>query len=136
MTDKDSSPHIAALQELEAALDAHRRTQAGAGASARADAAKNPPRRAWIATPMGLRKPGWRLPFNPWFMFDRKHPVVRKTTIAAIIVAAVVLAGGGALWWRLASGPIMLDLFTPWLTSAIEQNLGSRYRVAGRRHAA
>ena len=42
----------------------------------------------------------------------------------------MVLAGGGALWWRLASGPIMLDLFTPWLTSAIEQNLGSRYRVA------
>ena len=36
---------------------------------------------------------------------------------------------GGALWWRLSSGPIMLDLATPWLTSAIEQNLGSRYRV-------
>ena len=30
----------------------------------------------------GLRMPGWRLPFNPWFMFDRRHPVVRKTTIA------------------------------------------------------
>jgi hypothetical protein len=62
-------------------------------------------------------------------MFDRKHPVVRKTAITAVIVAAVVLAAGGALWWRLASGPIMLDLFTPWLTAAIEQNLGSRYRV-------
>ena len=79
---------------------------------------------------MGLRTPGWRLPFNPWFMFDRRHPVVRKTTIAAVVVAAVVLVGGGALWWRLASGPIMLDLVTPWLTAAIEQNLGSRYRVA------
>ena len=41
----------------------------------------------------------------------------------------MVLVGGGALWWRLSSGPIMLDLATPWLTSAIEQNLGSRYRV-------
>jgi hypothetical protein len=30
MKDKDSIPHIAALQELEAALDAHRRNQAGA----------------------------------------------------------------------------------------------------------
>ena len=40
-----------------------------------------------------------------------------------------MLIGGGALWWRLSSGPIMLDLATPWLTSAIEQNLGSRYRV-------
>ena len=88
---------------------------------------RNTPRRGWIAH---LWAPGWRLSFNPGIMFDRKHPVVRKTTIAAIIVAAVVLAGGGAVWWRLASGPIMLDLFTPWLTAAIEQNLGSRYRVA------
>src|ERR1041385_5745284 len=130
MTDKDSSLHIAALQELEAALDAHRRTQAEARASARADAAERLPRRAWMARPWGLRKPGWRLPFNPWFMFDRRHPIVRRTTIAAAVVGLVVMAGAGALWWRLTSGPIMLDLATPWLTSAIEQNLGSRYRVA------
>jgi hypothetical protein len=129
MTDKDSSPHIAALQELEAALDAHRRTQAGAGAHARANALKKSPRRAWFARSWNFRKLHWRLPFNPWVMFDRGHPVVRKATIAAIAVAAVMLVGGGALWWRLASGPIMLDLFTPWLTAAIEQNLGTRYRV-------
>ena len=129
MTDKDSSLHIAALQELEAALDAHRRIQMEAGASARASAAERLSRRAWIARPWGLRMPGWRLPFNPWFMFDRRHPVVRKATIAGGAVLAVLLVCAGALWWRLASGPIMLDLFTPWLTSAIEQNLGSRYRV-------
>jgi hypothetical protein len=55
--------------------------------------------------------------------------VVRVTTIAAGLVGIVVLVGVGALWWRLSSGPIMLDLATPWLTSAIEQNLGGRYRV-------
>src|SRR3954471_15797396 len=129
MTDKDSSLHVAALQELEAALDAHRRTQAEAGASARADDAKQLTRHAWIARPWGLRMPGWRLPFNPWFMFDRRHPVVRKTTMAGGAVLGVLLLCAGALWWRLSSGPIMLDLVTPWLTSAIEQNLGSRYRV-------
>ena len=129
MTDKDNSLHVAALQELEAALDAHRRTQAEAGASARASGAKRLPRRAWVARPWGLRMPGWRLPFNPWSMFDRRHPVVRRTTVAAGAVLGVLLVCVGALWWRLASGPIMLDLFTPWLTSAIEQNLGSRYRV-------
>jgi AsmA-like C-terminal region len=129
MTDKDNSPHIAAFQELEAALDAHRRTQAEAGAVARADAPKREPRRAWFARRWGLRNPGWRLPFNPWFMFDRRHPVVRKATIVGGAVAAVALIFAGALWWRLGSGPIMLDLFTPWLTAAIEQNLGSRYRV-------
>ena len=129
MTDKDSTLHIAALQELEAALDAHRRTQAEAGAAARADVAPRLTRRAWIARPWGLRMPGWRLPFNPWFMFDRRHPVVRKTTIVAGAVLVVLLVCAGGLWWRLSSGPIMLDLFTPWLTAAIEQNLGSRYRV-------
>ena len=33
------------------------------------------------------------------------------------------------LWWRLNSGPIQLDAFTPWLVSAIEENFGSRERV-------
>src|SRR3954462_6741130 len=107
MTDQDSSPHIAALRELEAALAAHRRTQAAAGALVRVQSPK-PRRRSWIARRWGLRQPGWGLPFNPWFMFDRRHPVVRKTTIVAAAVGAVVLAVGGAVWWRLSSGPIML----------------------------
>ncbi len=130
MTDKDSSPHIAALQELEAALDAHRRTQAASGARAHAPEAERRAPRGSASRPWGLRNPGWRLPFNPWFLFDRRHPVVRKTTIGVAAAVVVVLTGAGALWWRLASGPIMLDLVTPWLISAIEQNLGSRYRVA------
>ena len=129
MTEKDSTLHIAALQELEAALDAHRRTQAEARASARADVAGRLPRRAWMTRPWGLRMPGWRLPFNPWFMFDRRHPVVRKAALVTGAVVGVLLLCAGALWWRLSSGPIMLDLVTPWLTSAIEQNLGSRYHV-------
>ena len=33
------------------------------------------------------------------------------------------------LWWRLSSGPIQLDVFTPWLVSAIEENFGSHERV-------
>jgi hypothetical protein len=123
MTDEHSSPHIAALHQLEAALDAHRRTQGEAPASA-GDSDPLPDRR------YGLRRPGWRLPFNPWFLFDRRHPVLRWTTIAAAAVVALVLAGGGALWWRLGSGPIFLDLATPWITAALEQNLGRGYRVA------
>jgi hypothetical protein len=30
----------------------------------------------------------------------------------------------GGLWWRLGAGPINLDMATPWLASAIEQNIG------------
>jgi hypothetical protein len=123
MTDQNSSPHVSALRELEAALEAHRRTQAVAGASTHA-AAPDLAARFW-----GIRIPAWRLPFDPFFLFDRRHPFVRNATIAIAGVAALVLIGGGLLWWRLTSGPITLDVATPWLTSAIEQNLGSRYRV-------
>ena len=135
MTDKTTSPRITALQELEAALDEHRRAQpnacdaqphASAQPLADADPPPNDPEqsRRW-----GLRRPGWRLPFNLWSPFDRRHPVVRGLTIGVLALFVLVLIGGGALWWRLSSGPIMLDLVTPWLTSAIEQNLGGRYRV-------
>ena len=34
-----------------------------------------------------------------------------------------------ALWWRLASGPIELDVATPWLTAAIKENFGSGHEV-------
>ncbi len=30
----------------------------------------------------------------------------------------------GALWWRLGAGPINLDMATPWLAAAIEENIG------------
>ena len=34
-----------------------------------------------------------------------------------------------ALWWRLSSGPIELDLATPWLSAAIKENFGSGHDV-------
>jgi hypothetical protein len=45
----------------------------------------------------------------------------------AIVAASVLMVFGGcffALWWRLGAGPINLDVVTPWLASAIEQNIG------------
>ncbi len=30
----------------------------------------------------------------------------------------------GALWWRLGAGPINLEMATPWLAAAIEENIG------------
>ena len=62
-------------------------------------------------------------------MLDRRHPVVRGPRSPRSLWPPCCWWCGGAVWWRLASGPIMLDLATPWLTSAIEQNCGSRYRV-------
>jgi hypothetical protein len=125
MTDKDTSPRGLTLQELallelEAALEKHRREQGESAPSG--DGGSR--RRVW-----GLRQPGWRLPFNPWFMFDRRHPVIRRITVIALAAVAVVVLAVGALIWRLSSGPIMLDVATPWLTSAIEKNFGNKYRV-------
>ena len=117
MTDENSSPRDTALQELEAALNRHRREQ------------DKPAPEGWRTRIWGLRKPGWRLPFNLWFPFDRRHPVVRSLTIAVIAAVAVCCVGGGVLWWRLGSGPIEFDIATPWLTAAIEENFGSRYQV-------
>ena len=62
-------------------------------------------------------------------MFDRRHPVVRRVTIGIVASIAVFIVISGAIWWRLASGPISLDVATPWLTAAVEQNFGSRYRI-------
>jgi hypothetical protein len=33
------------------------------------------------------------------------------------------------LWWRLSSGPIELDVATPWLKAAIEENFGGNHTV-------
>jgi hypothetical protein len=44
-----------------------------------------------------------------------------------VVGAALVLIFAGSffgLWWRLGAGPINLDMVTPWLAAAIEQNIG------------
>ncbi len=47
-------------------------------------------------------------------------------TAAVFGVVAILCAG---LWWRLGSGPIEIDLATPWLARAIEENFGGSHRV-------
>lgn len=48
-----------------------------------------------------------------------------KRLAVVIVVLAVIFAGCfGGLWWRLGAGPINLDLATPWLAAAIEDNIG------------
>jgi hypothetical protein len=46
--------------------------------------------------------------------------------LAIVIAALLVIFAGcfGALWWRLGAGPINLDMATPWLAAAIEENIG------------
>jgi hypothetical protein len=44
-----------------------------------------------------------------------------------IVLATVVVLG---LWWRLSSGPIELNVATPWLKAAIEENFGGNHSVS------
>jgi hypothetical protein len=46
--------------------------------------------------------------------------------LAVVIAVLVVIFAGcfGGLWWRLGAGPINLDMATPWLAAAIEDNIG------------
>jgi hypothetical protein len=48
-----------------------------------------------------------------------------KRLAVVIAVLMVIFAGCfGGLWWRLGAGPINLDMATPWLAAAIEENIG------------
>src|SRR6266446_5705890 len=48
-----------------------------------------------------------------------------KRLAVVIAVLMVIFAGCfGGLWWRLGAGPINLDVATPWLAAAIEDNIG------------
>jgi hypothetical protein len=55
---------------------------------------------------------------------------VRRLFWGATLTFAVVVVGIAALWWRLNSGPIELDMATPWLKAAIERNFGGQHTVA------
>ena len=55
--------------------------------------------------------------------------LVRARWLRRLVVTSVVLGGLFAiafagLWWRLGAGPISLDMATPWLITAIEENIG------------
>ena len=59
-----------------------------------------------------------------------RHAWARRTLWAlgaSVAVCAVIALG---LWWRLNHGPIEVDIATPWLKAAIEQNFGDKYAVS------
>jgi AsmA-like C-terminal region/Protein of unknown function len=56
-------------------------------------------------------------------------PWVRRAGFAMAGTFAVVLLVGGGLYWRLSSGPISIDIVTPWLTKAIAENVGNQFQI-------
>ncbi len=54
---------------------------------------------------------------------------VRWVGIGIVAVAAIFVLVAGGLWLMLASGPISLDVATPWLAAAVAENLGKQFHV-------
>src|ERR1700733_6732052 len=62
-------------------------------------------------------------------VLGRHRRLIRRVGIVSGVLAGLLIVVLGGLWWRLSSGPIQLDAFTPWLASAIADNFGSRESV-------
>jgi uncharacterized protein DUF3971 len=98
-----------------------------------------PPRwRSVVRLRRAVRFPALEGPHRPgapsrlarlWLILARHRVLFRRTAIGLGAFAAVILLGCVALWWRLATGPIQLDVVTPWLAAAIEENFGSGHHV-------
>ena len=76
----------------------------------------------------GQWRDGVRSPLRPGFL-ARHGRFLRRAAVSALALCGLAVLGCFGLWWRLASGPIQLDIATPWLASAIEQNFGSGHHV-------
>ncbi|MDP2408816.1 MAG: hypothetical protein Q8M26_00850 [Pseudolabrys sp.] len=78
----------------------------------------------------GPHRRGRRHPALRRGVFDfLRRPLIRRLIWAtgfSVVLASIAAAG---LWWRLSSGPIDLDMATPWLKSAIEENFGGTHTV-------
>ena len=61
-------------------------------------------------------------------LFHRR-PWLARTAIILSGLAVLSAISFGGLWLRLGAGPINLNIVTPWLASAIEENLGKDHSV-------
>lgn len=57
-----------------------------------------------------------------WFTGERW---VKRLALTLGVFGIIFAIGFGGLWWRLGAGPVNLDMATPWLIAAIEENIGS-----------
>ena len=85
--------------------------------------------RARAARRMRAAMRQWGVLQRAALQFLRRRTVRRLLWGTTITLGLLVVAAGG-LWWRLASGPIELDLATPWLKKAIEDNFGGAHTVS------
>jgi hypothetical protein len=62
-------------------------------------------------------------------LLARHRRLIKRLAIGGGALVGLLVLGCAGLWWRLSTGPIQVDAFSPWLVAAIEENFGSRERV-------
>ncbi len=88
----------------------------------REEAAGHQARRLLSRSSSGFHRIGDGLAaFQRWLAGERW---VRRLAVVIAVLAVIFAGCFGALWWRLGAGPINLDIATPWLAAAIEDNIG------------
>ena len=102
----DRNPAPAARLEAESAASAWWRSGVG--------------RALWWQIAKRFAKPVLRVTQSRW---------MRRFGIGAAAAVAIFVLVAGGLWLLLASGPISLDVATPWLAAAVAENFGNRFRV-------
>lgn len=131
MRDKEDCPKLAGLRSLEASLHLHRCAEAARAASARE---RTPAGAATSSRKPGLHRVVRTAAVGALRLHGATARLLRRRSVRIGLLATggtalTVLAVAGGLWLRLGSGPIPLDIATPWLTAAIADNLGDRYKV-------
>src|SRR5258708_6623229 len=123
MADQHTIPSVRALRRLEASLQSHFCDQLAA------DLANDRDTQDCLAPYRLAPLPRWRQLLDlPRRLFEGR-PKLRKCSLGAASVVGVLGLGVLGLWWRLSSGPIDLDLASPWLIAAIEENFGGFHQV-------
>src|ERR1700722_5441420 len=141
MAAETKRPRLGALHSVEAGLHMHQRAQAKRAAVA---GERDPDAvRGYLCGPAYVPRPNQRAAPPRWSNLmgrllgraaDRVFGVlqrrwVRRVGLGIAGTLTVCLLIAATLWWRLSSGPISLDMITPWLTAAIAENLGSQFRI-------
>jgi len=109
MTELKNGPRLEALRALEDTFLQHCSAR---GRKAETAGEKRQRQRAWWRIRGGLHR-----------------PLVRRLLVIGGAAVAVAGLAMGGLWMRLMAGPIELDLASPFVAAAIEQNIGRRHRV-------
>jgi hypothetical protein len=86
------------------------------------EAAGHRARRLLSGSSSGFHRIGDRLEaLRRWLAGERW---VRRLAVVIALLMVIFAGCFGGLWWRLGAGPINLEMATPWLAAAIEENIG------------